>query len=170
MSNSIIKIQPIDFASVLKIADAQLGKSYITRKDLVRFSELDQILLLKQDATIAGFITWEVQFPKNTMSIINKKDKDQIFIKSIVTHSTFQKQGIGSQLVSHIIQKYNEHHIALLGWKANGHCNIEKLCLSLGFSCTGEMKDIWKKECESGAFDCPEYDCECRCSALVFEK
>jgi GNAT superfamily N-acetyltransferase len=131
---------------------------------------LDQILLIKQDQVIAGFITWEKEIPKDTLPYIESNERDKIFIKSIVTDSVFQKRGIATQLVNTIIENHPDHHLVLLGWKSSGHCNIQKLCIALGFRCSGEIIDVWKNECESGAFDCPAYNCKCSCTALVFEK
>ena len=94
-------------------------------------------------------------------------------IKSVAVPSQFQRQGIGTSLVSDALKKlsaYGAEHFYALGWVSKKGCHIQNTLESLGFKYIDQLEQFWFKDSLEHKYSCPSCGNPCVCSARLFIK
>lgn len=94
-------------------------------------------------------------------------------LKTIVTTPACQGQGIGTKLVRAVEQGLAKQHatqIIVPAWKAGARINIAGLMEKTGYAPGWTVDEIWKDDCDSGAFTCVDRADACICSAVFYCK
>jgi len=166
---------------ICRLADAQLGRGYLSASDLSR--EGLHTLVASQAGKLVGFVTCEIlavsdlqqRFPElfealpASFQLAEQLGK----IGSLVVAKSLQRQGIGTQLMTAALQLLREEvrHVFLLGWRSTQGTNIQELALKQGFETQAVLSDYWKTDSLVGHYACPNCGAPpCHCSAVIFCK
>ena len=118
----------------------------------------------------------------NTISIValkNKKavgflvahfiDEKIVKIDSIGVSKNFQRQKVGTKLMSYFINSKLSSSIKIIAhaWKNTDGINAEKLNLKFGLKPITDLGRVWINDCNK-SFQCPYYKEICKCESIEF--
>lgn len=185
MSITIRPYMAMDVPTLQEIAAAVFGRGYGTHDLFER--QGNSILVLKHDHTPIGFAVHRAMTDEAMRNIADggvtlpdvihlhhthRKSVEEI--KSIAVAPRFQQQGLGGQLMEYMLDTLDRlgRSTVLPAWRTNGWTNLAPLLARHDFVKAGELKDIWKNECEAGAFACPVRvpTRKCACSAVIYTR
>ncbi len=171
-----------DLPALQGIAAAVFGHGYGTA-DLFE-NPANSILVLKKDWAPVGFavhrpMTDDAMKAASDAGIVlpeglhwSHRRQHLQEIKSVAVAPHVQRQGLGSLLMDNVLQTLDNlgRSAIVPAWKVDGAVNIGPLLASRDFTVAGELKNIWKMECEARSFDCPARAGKhvCRCSAVLY--
>jgi len=139
----------------VEISNALFGENYL---DLPYFnsSEIIRIIALKNEEVI-GFFTAQ------------KINETTIKINSIGIKSNYQKQLIGTRLMTYFFSHYvnKKTKVIAQAWKSKYGLHAEKLNFKFGMKIIENQGKIWKKTCNK-TFKCPHYKTTCSCEGILF--
>lgn len=127
---------------------------------------------IAQTGTLASFLKQEQNNLPHSMLSADKTEQIGI-IKTIVTDPSHQCQGLATKLVREIekdlLQK-NATEIIVPAWKAGDRINIGRTMDRAGYTEGFTVEGFWKKDCDSGDFQCIDRTDQCICSAVFYTK
>lgn len=166
---------------VCRLADAELGKGYLSEAELLR-TEL-QTLVASESGTVIGFITCGIV---TTSSL--RQQAGKLFdvlpaefqlagrlgkIGSLVVEKSRQQQGIGTRLLSAALEELagSVQRVFLLGWRSAKGTNVQPLVRKLGFEQVAVIRNYWQEASQQQGYTCPVCGRPpCHCSAVIFCK
>ena len=182
---SIRKATVADFASVIKIADIQLGEDYLTKERLEKTLDKnlsDDILVAVENATdnIIAFCLYKHISHEDAIRICqgyklrNMMFADSIgYVATVATKEEFKHLGIATALVDKCLNEMKEEGIKCFistAWKHAGITNIASVLESHGFVKEIEMPKYWYESSLREGYSCPRCGNPCTCSCVLYTK
>ncbi len=182
---SIRKATVADFASVIKIADIQLGEDYLTKERLEKTLDKnlsDDILVAVENATdnIIAFCLYKHISHEDAIRICqgyklrNMMFADSIgYVATVATKEEFKHLGIATALVDKCLKEMKEEGIKCFistAWKHAGITNIASVLESHGFVKEIEMPKYWYESSLREGYSCPRCGNPCTCSCVLYTK
>ena len=174
-----------DFASVIKIADAQLGEDYLTKERLQKTLDKDlsdDILVAVEDATdnVIGFCLYKHLTYDEAVKICqgyklrNMMFADNIgYVATVATKEEFKHLGIATALVKKCIDNMQDDGIKCFistAWKHAGITNIASVLETHGFTKEFDMPNYWYESSIREGYSCPRCGNPCTCSCVLYTK
>lgn len=174
-----------DFASIISIADAQLGKDYVTEDFLNEIidngkSTFCKVLYNTKNDKIVGFCICKKIIREDLPSIVGDTkikellfEKEIGFIKTIAIDSAYKNQGFGSILIQESIkqlEKLGVSRFVSTAWKHAGIINIGSILERFGFVKHTELPNYWYESSIKEGFNCPQCGNPCHCSCVIYVK
>lgn len=185
---TICHITPInlsDIYSIIEISDKQLGKDYLTKKDLQDYIDHPSYLNIKTtiENKITGFSIAQICSVvelKNMLLEEKKwltdqfKDHEPVFYRKITcVDPRYEEMGIAHKLVEHSLKRIQSKVKSILSvcWKKNGVVPFGKILENFDFHILKEIPNYWKKDSLNKQYKCEICgDPPCRCSAVIYAK
>ncbi len=182
---TVRKANVADFASIIKIADAQLGEDYLTKERLEKTLDKnasDEILVAVQNATgsiiafcLYNHITYEeAKKIGRGYAFRNMMFAREIgYIATVATKDGFKKLGLASALIEKSISDMQEKGVNCFlstAWKHAGVINIGSVLENLGFTKEIELAKYWYESSKKEGYLCPQCGNPCMCSCVIYTK
>ncbi len=182
---SIRKATVSDFASVIKIADQQLGDGYLTKERLEKTLNkdlTDEILVAVENATglIIGFSLYKHVSHQTAVNIAKGHSlrnmmfaKEIGYIATVATKEEFKHLGIATALIEKSINAMKEKGVSCFistAWKHSGIINIGSVLENSGFVKEIEIPKYWYESSLRDGFMCPQCGNPCTCSCVLYTK
>lgn len=184
---SIVNMKPEHFSQAIDISDSELGKDYLTIKDLEDFNNQENYNCCKTIVigdTVVGFCLSKILNKEQLISFLKIDEKklptyisyvDKTWlIKTIVIDSKYHGKGIGYQLMKEVekeISQSNVRAVCSVLWKNGESVNAHGIISSIGLKKHVEIEEYWKQDSIEQQFTC---SCcgepPCLCSALLYFK
>jgi GNAT superfamily N-acetyltransferase len=175
---------PDSFAQVRQIADAELGRNYLSKADLTAFVEESDLAIgsvALWHGQVVGFCLARVMERSDLAAYLHVSDKKLpsfpslsgrvCVIKTIVVDSGHQQHGIGHRLVADCIKTARERQIGefcSVAWKSGQTINIDGVLTSFGMKNHREIPDYWTADSLAKGFSCPTCGNPCHCVACLY--
>lgn len=174
-----------DFPAVIKIADQQLGKGYLTKERLEKTldpSLSDEIIVAEHSTqkTIIAFSLYkhisydEAQALGKGHPFRNMMFASAIgYVATVATDEGFKRYGIGTALIDKSVSNMKEKGINCFistAWKHAGIINIGSVLENLGFIKELEIPKYWYESSIREGFSCPQCGNPCVCSCVIYTK
>lgn len=174
-----------DWSEVYEIANAQLGRDYISIDTLRLCQDKDSSLkcFVAKDKKTKSVLAFSIidTIDYNQLMEITKNRKivelmfcNQIgYIKSVAVSPKFKGHGISYKLINYCIEYFKKKGITKLvstAWKHAGIINIKSLLEKQGFSIKTEIPDYWYEDSIKNKFDCPQCGNPCHCTSVIYIK
>jgi ribosomal protein S18 acetylase RimI-like enzyme len=193
-TTSLLTYNSAHIQQALGVLEGALGENYILRNVFETYIYDDdsfsgKVALIVQDhmtEDVVGVLVAEIVLPETfkaslldsfdlvkELPAIQQLDGKRIgLIKSVAVAPSFQRQGIGMQLVKDAIKKLKEHGTEAfyaLGWvsKERG-CHIQGVLEALDFRVVSQSHCFWYKDSIHYGYVCPSCGYPCQCSARLF--
>lgn len=182
---TIRKATIADFASIIKIADIQLGKDYLTKEKLEKTLDTtlsDELLVAVQNAT-GSVIAFSLYKNISYEEVIGLTDGRQIrnmmfvdkigYLATVATKEGFTGLGIATALVEKSLENMRAQgssHFVSTAWKHYGIINIESILESAGFRKEIDIPNYWYESSKREGYMCPHCGNPCTCSCVVYTK
>ena len=175
----------IDFPSIIRIANKQLGDDYISKERLQRFlnEENNETLLVAVDndsGYVVGFATSGIINYDGLKEICQGKELKELafeerigYIQTVAVSPQYNGLGIGTAMVKELIKelkKMNSNCIVSTAWKHAGVINIGAILERSGFSPVMELPKYWYESSLKYGYQCPQCGNPCYCSCVVYVK
>lgn len=182
---SVRAMTDLDFGQVLRIADVQLGKDYVTPEMLKNLLQDDnamrcEVVVDNNKRKVIGFCIYGIHNYDEVLEITRRNHirgimfaKEIGYLKTIAIDRTFAGYGIASNVVKHCIEEMNNQGISSIissAWKHGGIINIENVLKSNGFVRQKEIANYWYESSINEKFMCPQCGNPCHCSCVIFIK
>jgi|GEM_PF-753612 len=182
---AIRKATVADFAAVIKIADRQLGKGYLTKERLQKALDkttTDELLVAVQTATgtVIAFSLYkhisheEAKSLGNGYTFRNMAFEEEIgYLGTVATKEGFTGLGVASALVEKSMANMREqgvHHFISTAWKHYGIINIGSVLENAGFRKETDIPNYWYEASVREGFQCPQCGNPCTCSCAIYTK
>lgn len=183
-----IVIQPIrhdEIATVVGIANQELGTDFITPAEIKRYlanpSKYTLLVARKNNETV-GFCSAYKLTPAEIQAMAPRPELPTPFsitpqtgmLKTMAVQNAHTKQGIGTKLVSHILDILVQDgikEIYSIGWKKDGKVSIGNILLRHGFKQHRNVENYWFEDSILKNYDCALCGPPpCRCHAAIFVK
>lgn len=174
-----------DFAAVIKIADRQLGKGYLTKERLQKAldkSTSDELLVAVQTATgsVIAFSLYKHITYDEAMQLGNGYAfRDMVFeeqigyLATVATKEGFTGLGVATALVEKSLEYMQEKgatHFISTAWKHYGIINIGSVLENAGFRKETDIPNYWYDASVREGFQCPQCGNPCTCSCVIYTK
>ena len=182
---TIRAMRPNDLGQVITIADAQLGKDYVSPELLSRImSAYDRmwcsVVVDNHNQKIIGFCIAEVISYEKVLEITKGLEIREFmfserigYLKTIAIDRRYTGYGIASKVVSECLIAFKEqgaNACISTAWKHGGKINIENVLVRNGFAKHNEIPNYWYELSVKEKFMCPQCGNPCHCSCVVFVK
>lgn len=182
---TIRKATVADFAAVIKIADHQLGKGYLTKERLQKAldkSTSDELLVAVQTATgsvIAFSLYKHITYDEalqlgNGYAFRDMVFEEQIgYLGTVATKEGFTGLGVATALVDKSLANMQEKgvtHFISTAWKHYGIINIGSVLENAGFRKETDIPNYWYDASVREGFQCPQCGNPCTCSCVIYTK
>lgn len=171
-----------DTFDILEISTEVFGPNYLKQSHIFFESERSTCIVEESDQIIAfGFARllnqedFEVLFKNHIVPedliLANKQDKLGI-IKTLGVKQQFQGKGYGSKIIQELQKRIiskGARRIIVPAWRQKDTINVGKIMMKANYKPFLEIKDMWKKDCDSEKFKCPARSVSCMCSLIYFE-
>ena len=157
-----------------KLLQESLGMNYISFLEFCDNIKDNQVIIKTNNNEVVGVLLFKIQTEKeffDNYKIINKFDNIKILnLKTIAVK--YPKQGIGSELVKHCIDKYKKYVNKFYSplWKSSNGINAKKLFEHFGFIYVAEVGNYWYEDSIGKNNYCPICNTPCKCSLIVYCK
>lgn len=174
-----------DFASITRIADAQLGKDYITETFLKEILDEDQstFCIVTEDQNskrVVGFsICKQIDYAELKKTCKGNEIRELRFVqkigyvKTVAVDENFKNLGLASMLIEECLSKLksngSEAYFAT-AWKHAGIINIASIMDRCGFRKMLEIPNYWYESSIKEKFNCPQCGNPCHCSCVIYIK
>ena len=182
---TIREIRQNDLAQVLAIADAQLGKDYVSPAMLEKKLSIDSrmkcnVIVGGDNRRIIGFYIYEVISYEKVLEITRGLEIRELmvsqkigYLKTIAIDKRYTGYGIASKCVEACVQTFKNQGINSCispAWKHGGKINIESVLVRNGFIKQNEIPQYWHGASVKEGFSCPQCGNPCHCSCVIFIK
>lgn len=182
---SIVPMKVEDFGQVIKIADSQLGKDYVTPEMLNNMLGNDSsmkchVVVDNKKNKVIGFYIYDVIDYDHVLEITKGAPIRELmyttrigYLKTIAIDKTYAGYGIASSVVKYCIETENKRGINAFispAWKHGGKINIENVLIQNGFVRNKEIANYWYDASVEEGFMCPQCGNPCHCSCVIFIK
>lgn len=182
---TIRKATVADFAAVIKIADHQLGKGYLTKERLQRALDKttsDELLVAVQTATgsVVAFSLYkhitheEAKQLGKGYAFRNMVFEEKIgYLATVATKEGFTGLGLATALVEKSLANMEEDgitHFVSTAWKHYGIINIGSVLENAGFRKEADIPNYWYDASIKEGFLCPQCGNPCTCSCVIYTK
>ncbi|MBQ5824059.1 MAG: GNAT family N-acetyltransferase [Clostridia bacterium] len=182
---TIRKATVADFAAVIKIADSQLGKGYLTKERLQKAmdkSTSDELLIAVQTSTntVVGFSLFKHISHEEALKLgkgytfRNMVFEEKIgYLATVATKEGFTGLGIATVLVDKSLENMKDNgitHFISTAWKHYGVINIGSVLENAGFRKEEEIPNYWYDASIKEKFQCPHCGNPCTCSCVIYTK
>lgn len=180
---TISPIRPSELAVVSAIADAALGKDFLSRKVLMRLIEQPwryTVLAARDERGVQGFCYGSL------LSATEALEQGAVFglddgeangagmLHSIAIRPWARGKGVGSALVQQLLARLQSHgaqSCRVLGWKQGKTVNIQSVLLRAGFRQRSVLPLYWYHDSRSKGYSCPQCGHPpCCCTAVAFTR
>ena len=182
-------MKPADVPAALSILGHALGSRYISREELMDFTENKDkvafVALTSAKGNIAAAATGVL--PSSTDELLALMPADQAsrvadlvpelgfnltgLLKSVAVDSDVRGSGIGTEISGAVVQALFDRgatNVVSVGWTDNEGCHIQGPLETLGFKARGDLSDFWHEDSLLEGYACPTCGRPCRCSARIF--
>lgn len=170
-----------DCDAIIKIADSQLGKNYVTKAVFEKMlSDGSFCMVAEIQKTIVGFCFCKQTDYKELKNICNGNEIEELqfvekigYIKTIAVNEKFKNRGIATQLLQSGLAKLKEDGAQAFfttAWKNEDRTNIAPLLTKHGFSKKLELANFWHERSIKEKFDCPQCGNPCHCTCVIYIK
>lgn len=182
---SVREMKYSDFGQVIKIADAQLGKDYVTPQMLNGMLEESSTMRCdvvedKGRGKVIGFSIYDIIDYDKVLELTRGSAVRELmytkkigYLKTIAIDRHFSGFGIASEVVKHSVEAMNRQgadSIISTAWKHGGVINIENVLKRNGFVQQREIANYWYEASIKENFMCPQCGNPCHCSCVIFIK
>lgn len=168
------------------IYEQGLGQKYISREDLIRFTENKGKYILigaMVGEELAGVMVaypmelheqdqYDRELPEKEVSSFFI-DKKVGLIKSVAVEKKFRRRGIGTQLILESVSRLEQRGCDLffaVSWKSGLRDSSPSVFEALNFTKAVEISDYWTEDSIKEGYMCPVDGNPCRCSAIFYFK
>ena len=184
-SYSIYDVSKKDIPSICALADAALGKDYVTPQtvaDLIDDGVKSFCIVMKNSYTdeLLGFCIYKIISKEEAVDICKGKvlpslyAEDQLgYLATIVVSEKYRGNGLATVLidkVTDIFAQMNITHIISTAWKHIGKINLQGVLTRCGYKKVMEIPDYWYEDSIKKGYSCPQCGNPCHCSCVIFEK
>lgn len=182
---SIREMTNHDYGQIIQIADAQLGKDYVT-PDMLNSMVTEgssmkcEVVVDNNSDKVIGFCIYDTIGYDDVLKITKGMQIRELmytkrigYLKTIAIDRTFSGYGIASNVVKHCVEdlkKCGVNTVISTAWKHGGTINIENVLKSNGFVRQKEITNYWYDASIQENFMCPQCGNPCHCSCVIFIK
>ncbi len=175
----------VDLAAITRIADAQLGKNYITEDFLREILDSNQstFCMVVEDTsckkTVGFCICKRLDFEEMKAICNGQEPRELVFsqnigyIKTVAVDENFKNLGLASILIDKCMQQLAKEGVDAYfstAWKHAGIINIASIMERFGFVKYSEIPNYWYESSISEGFNCPQCGNPCHCSCVIYIK
>lgn len=184
-SNRVRLAKISDFPSIIRIADNQLGKNYITENFLREIIDEDDstfclVAYNVKNSKIVGFCISKLITYSELKEITQGRDVNELkfektigVIKTVAVDESAKNLGLGSMLVGESLNRMENEGVkcfASPAWKHAGIINISSILEKFGFERAMEIPKYWYESSIKEGFNCPQCGNPCHCSCVIYLK
>ncbi|MBL4653485.1 MAG: GNAT family N-acetyltransferase [Flavobacteriales bacterium] len=180
---SISRLLETDFEELLIIADAILGKNYITQRELENYigNPSKICFVARTRGEMSGFQQIQICHYNELMTLaLSEKSWFNLqfshnlpigVLKTIAISTKFQKQGIGTILTKKSLEVLTKstNNILSICWVLNGVVPYSRILIGCGLAELRKINSLWKKDSLAKKYDCT---CcgkpPCLCNAIIY--
>jgi len=182
---TISALKRVDCASVMEIADKQLGVGYVGRQYLLdilaeKGDRQCRVAHDRETGHVIGFCIYSIIDRAMLSEILKGKEvntlafHDQVgYLATIAIDDNYQGNGIAckfSELVDKEMRAINVEAIVSTAWKHNGIVNIGGVLERSGYRKKAELVNYWYADSIEKRYQCPKCGNPCNCTCVVYEK
>lgn len=163
MEIAIEQAKKEDLPAIIKIANTQLGKDYLTTTLSESIDNKGYLLEIAKlaNSRIIGFGLYQL-------------NKAELIIKSIAVNPEFTKKGMATKFVLSALDYANSNSYSIVksyAWQGKNGIQMKGIFTKLGFTKKEELPNYWKQDSFEKEYNCPTCgEPPCLCSAVVFAK
>ncbi|PJB15485.1 MAG: hypothetical protein CO118_03260 [Flavobacteriales bacterium CG_4_9_14_3_um_filter_32_8] len=182
----ITSLKKSHIQEIIDLSDTAFGQGYLTidyLKKYINSSKKSGFVTLSESNKLIGFILLESLSIKNfSNQVLEEKEwfntyfqgyKNITLIHQIAVNSSFQKQGIATNLLNHFRNQttVNLELICCFAWVKENFTPFKKILLKDGFLFIKKINNYWLKDSSSKKYNCSYCGAPpCKCSAEIFIK
>lgn len=106
--------------------------------------------------------------------LVRASDSKNIgILKSMATHTTHQKQGLGLRLVQALtdwLKSAGVIKIVAFAWEDNSGCHVENVLNRAAYNSIVKFNDFWREDSIKHGYHCASCGNPCECSVVIFVK
>ena len=174
-----------DFSSIIKIANTQLGKNYLTKKILKKIinkTPNDELLVAIHNSTgnVISFCLYKIISYKEVINLTNNHPIHNMmfinkigYLATIATKSNFTCLGIATALIKKSIENMKSQgidHFICTAWKHDNIINIESILKKTGFNKEVDIPNYWYESSKREGYMCPHCGNPCTCNCIIYTK
>lgn len=174
-----------DFSQIVRIADSQLGRKYVTPYQLKEMcNETSSMrclsILDKGTKKVIGFCIHKIFSYEDVLKMTRNQGitelmfhKQIAYLKTIAIDKKYAGFGIASCVVKYLVKYYEKLGIDTMissAWKHAGITNIEHVLVGNHFVKKLEIPNYWYQDSIDENFECPQCGNPCHCSCVIFVK